>query len=232
MTRYKNTFPAGHQLFVVIHVMDKDQVLRNTRIAVEEGADGIFLIDHHEFHATPRLLKESFEVARGAYPDLRIGMNFLGMRVDQAYHYAPDETFAIWSDNARAELSPEGIDRIKQTWRKYHAVDSLYPLYFGGVAFKYQNEEGAPAQAAKTASKFLDVITTSGTRTGTPPTVEKIRLMRDAIGDHPLAIASGITPENVSLFLPYVNCVLVATGISKTDTELDAKLVSQLRKNM
>jgi uncharacterized protein len=232
MTRYRNIFPGGHQLFVVIHVMDKEQVLRNTRIAVEEGADGIFLIDHHEFHATPKLLKESFEVARGAYSDLRIGLNFLGMRVDQAYHYAPEETFAIWSDNSRAELSPEGIDRIKQTWRKYHYGDSLHPLYFGGVAFKYQNEEEDPAQAAKTASRFLDVITTSGTRTGTPPTVEKIRLMRDAIGDHPLAIASGITPDNVSLFLPYINCVLVATGISKSDTELDAKLVSRLRKNM
>ncbi len=232
MTRYRNIFPKGHQLFVVIHVMDKEQVLRNTRIAVEEGADGIFLIDHHEFHATPRLLKESFEVARGAYPDLRIGLNFLGMRVNQAYHYGPDGTFAIWSDNSRSELSPDGIDRIKQTWRKYHAGDSLYPLYFGGVAFKYQEEEKDPAEAAKTARLFLDVITTSGARTGTPPTVEKIRLMRDAIGDHPLAIASGVTPGNISLFLPYIDCVLVATGISKSDTELDANLVSELRKNM
>ena len=232
MNRYKAVFPTGHQLFVVVHVMDKQQVLRNTRIAAEEGADGVFLIDHHEFHATPRLLKESYEVAREANPDLKIGLNFLGMRPDQAYHYAPDQTFAIWSDSARSELSHEGADRIKQVWRKYHRGNSEHPLYFGGVAFKYQAHENDPANAAKIASLFLDVITTSGPATGHPPSIEKMRLMREAVGDHPLAIASGITPENVSNFLPYVNCFLVATGISKSDTELDAQRVSLLRRNI
>lgn len=59
----------------------------------------------------------------------------------------------------------------------------------------------------------VDVVTTSGPGTGEPPTVEKLATMRQALGDRALAVASGITPENVEPFLPYVDAFLVATGI-------------------
>ena len=45
--------------------------------------------------------------------------------------------------------------------------------------------------------------------------------MKHAIGDSPLAIASGITLENVSQYLPIADCFLVATGISESFFELD-----------
>lgn len=45
--------------------------------------------------------------------------------------------------------------------------------------------------------------------------------MKEALGDLPLAIASGITPDNIKRYLPYADCYLVATGISKSFTELD-----------
>ncbi len=46
--------------------------------------------------------------------------------------------------------------------------------------------------------------------------------MREAIGDHALAVASGITPENVGDFLPYVDAFLVASGIEKRFGYFDA----------
>lgn len=36
-----------------------------------------------------------------------------------------------------------------------------------------------------------------------------------------LAIASGITPENIQDYLDFAGCFLVATGISKSFEELD-----------
>jgi predicted TIM-barrel enzyme len=76
----------------------------------------------------------------------------------------------------------------------------------------------------------MDVITTSGMATGSAPAVEKIRSMREAIGKHPLAIASGMTPENVSQFMPYADAFLVATGISKSSYELDPAKVAAFVK--
>jgi len=52
--------------------------------------------------------------------------------------------------------------------------------------------------------------------------------MKEAMGDHPLAIASGITPENVGTFLPYVDYVLCATGISDDFHNLNPDRVRQL----
>jgi len=57
--------------------------------------------------------------------------------------------------------------------------------------------------------------------------------MKAALGDAPLAVASGITPENVSRHLPFADCFLVATGISRSFIELDPsrarKLVERVR---
>lgn len=82
--------------------------------------------------------------------------------------------------------------------------------------------------AAVRARAFKDVVTTSGAGTGIAASVEKIRRMKTALGDFPLAIASGITPENVVDYLPYSDCYLAATGISKSFEELDPLLVRRL----
>lgn len=60
--------------------------------------------------------------------------------------------------------------------------------------------------------------------------MEKIATMKKAIGDKPLAIASGITLENVENYLPYTEYFLVATGISHTFNELDPVKVGELCK--
>lgn len=52
--------------------------------------------------------------------------------------------------------------------------------------------------------------------------------MKAAVGDFPLAIASGITPENVGEYLPWCDCFLVATGISCSFEELDPERVRAL----
>ena len=47
--------------------------------------------------------------------------------------------------------------------------------------------------------------------------MNKIQLMKDALGDFPLGIASGITLQNVEHYLPFVNAFLVSTGICMND---------------
>jgi len=43
-----------------------------------------------------------------------------------------------------------------------------------------------------------------------------LQKLREGLGENGiLALASGVTCENVDKFLPYVNCILVATGVCK-----------------
>ena len=59
----------------------------------------------------------------------------------------------------------------------------------------------------------MDVITSSGPGTGYAATVEKAKALRSGASGHPLALASGVSPENVDGFLPYVDAYLVASEI-------------------
>jgi hypothetical protein len=59
-----------------------------------------------------------------------------------------------------------------------------------------------------------DVVTTSGVATGQEADDAKITDFRAGIGDRPLALASGVTPEN-ALRYKDVDAFLVATGINK-----------------
>ena len=88
-------------------------------------------------------------------------------------------------------------------------------LYFGGVAFKYQRTvpDSLLPDAARQATPWVDVITSSGPGTGYAASVEKAKALRSGAGRHPVALASGVSPENVAGFLPYVDAYLVASEI-------------------
>ena len=96
------------------------------------------------------------------------------------------------------------------------------------MAFKYQRHVSDLAGACDVARQFMDVVTTSGPGTGRAAGLEKIRAMKQALGEFPLAIASGITPENVGDYLAVADCFLVATGVSKNFYELDPVRVKAL----
>jgi predicted TIM-barrel enzyme len=208
----------------VIHVESAEQARRNTAIAVRAGADGVFLINHgirwDELLAIHERVAEEF-------PDLWIGVNLLDLAPDEVFVRIGNRVSGVWVDNAcideRHDAQPNA-DAIRTAQRK----SGWTGLYFGGVAFKYQRHVDDLAAACRIASRYMDVVTTSGPGTGRAAAVEKIAAMKAALGEHPLAIASGITPDNVGDYLPFADCFLVATGISKSFDELDEDLVKAL----
>ena len=60
----------------------------------------------------------------------------------------------------------------------------------------------------------------------------KIQRMSEAADGHPLAIASGVTPDNVNDYLPYINAFLVSTGISKDFHNLDLEKTKELMEKI
>jgi hypothetical protein len=199
------------------------QALRNARIAHDEGADGVFLINHKLHHTG---LLPIYEVVRQQLPGLWTGLNCLNLGRD-AVNVIPKNTAGLWVDNAGVDENPTPTAAAEE-FAGIRQESRWEGLYFGGVAFKYQEEIHDVAQVARLAMPFVDVITTSGPGTGHAADVRKIRAMKEAIGDHPLAIASGITPENVHEFMPCADCFLVASGISDSHTELNPARVRAL----
>jgi len=224
VSRYQRVFSGRHTVLPVIHVESVDQALRNSRVARDAGADGVFLINHAM--ADEALLRIHGEVA-DAFPGWWIGVNCLGMTPEQVFTAVSQRVRGVWVDNAGIREGDEDqpyADRVSAL-RESRVPDCLY---FGGVAFKYQRHVEDVEAACRVAARCMDVVTTSGPGTGRAAAVEKIRRMKQALGDTPLAIASGITPENVGDYLPHADSFLVATGIARSFTELDPVRVRSL----
>ena len=124
----------------------------------------------------------------------------------------------LWSDDARIDDVAYGYKTRNQHMAQEQLIDQGF-LYFGCVAFKGQKQPTDTAYSARFLTEVVDVVTTSGDQTGVAPSVDKVRLIKTAIRDFPLAVASGMTPENVSRYLPYVDCFLVNTSLCVPGTE-------------
>ncbi len=221
MANYRVTFTKQHTLLVVIHANSEEQTLRNADIAFNEGADGIFLVNHRISAST---LMEFYKTIRIRHIFDWIGLNFLDCPRLRAIELTGKliGVSGLWLDNAGySEWSTDPTEKVRDIRFWQNEYDVKDTLIFGGVAFKYQEEVEHPARAAAATAPLIDVVTTSGKGTGYAADVEKIKSMKNAIGTQPLAIASGITPENVREYMPYADCFLVSTGISFTDASDD-----------
>lgn len=204
----------------VVHHLDYQTSYSQGALALSAGADGVFLISHggkgEDLFAPAADLKEQF-------PDKLIGLNLLGSRALIALSQVRTAGLDMVWDDAPGVTSSQVTGPARELAHLLATVSSS-PLFFGSVAFKYQPHEPNPGQAAIQAWQLGMIPTTSGPGTGRAPTVSKVAAMREALGgEAPLAIASGMTPENVSAFRPYITHFLVATGISLDDHHFDPK---------
>lgn len=224
MTRIERIFGHSRAVLPVVHCVDARQAAANTRVAFEAGADGVFLINH-----TPsgEELLEIYAAVRAEYPDEWIGINCLGWSPGGVFRAAPAGVSGVWADKAYIDEAPGPQDAARRILDEKRGA-GFEGLYFGGVAFKVGPRVADPAFVARAAVPFMDVVTTSGPGTGMAAAVEKIRVMKEAIGDHPLGIASGVTPENVAAYLDHADCFLVATGISVNFETLDPRATERL----
>lgn len=218
---------AFHRLFKspgpvvtpVIHVLDLRQALDNIGQAMRLGAPGIFLINHD--FPVDRFLP-ILRAARKECPDVWLGVNFLAQHGRVAFpilgRLATEgcQIDAYWADDACLdERLP--IQTEAEAIAAVRAASGWQGMYFGGVSFKKQRpvDPGLNEHSARLALPFMDVVTTSGIATGHPADTTKITDFRRGLGRAPLAIASGVTPDNAASYAADVDCFLVATGINR-----------------
>lgn len=209
MAGFKETFNNPQVVLPVIHVETQRQTLQNAEIAQKEGADGVFLISMKGMPHSK--LARVHENLRNEVGDLWIGVNYLDLTAEATFSHLKGIP-GVWIDNAQIDeknpiqLNAHQIEesRKRSRWKG---------LYFGGVAFKYQRTVEDLEKAAQIAMRYVDVVTTSGEGTGSAPDIAKIKRMKAALQEAPLAVASGISPENVHNYLEDVDCFLVATQI-------------------
>jgi len=229
MNRIREVFGVARVVLPVVHPVSFADAMASVDVAHAAGVKGVFTIN--QGMSSAEVLQLVLAI-RQKYPSLWVGVNLLG--------HSPAEMLAdglvacegridgLWSDNAhvdeRAEQQPRAAEFVaaRRDWKG---------LYFGGVAFKYQREvaDADLGRATKLASSFMDVVCTSGLGTGHAADANKVIAMRNGVSaDVAIALASGVTAENVHEYLPYVDAYLVGTGIEARLGVLDPNKLGAL----
>ena len=207
------------KIYPVIHVHETD-VDREVDIARHHEVDGVFLIDHDEDDGR---LMDAVAAVTQAQPGFFVGVNVIHRPLNAALEILKADfgvdfpVSAIWADYIDIDGPP-----APKFWRGLH---------FGGVAFKHQapvSFEDLPKVGAA-ARDHVDVATTSGAGTGQAADPCRIRALREGLKGRSVALASGVTPENIGNYRGLVDHVLVASGIAGTDGIDEAKLAQLMQ---
>lgn len=209
------------QILPVIHYLAPAIAIDQANLAFEAGADGVFLISHEgrdaELPAVGRAIKSD-------YPGKLIGLNFLAAGAESACRSVVEFGLdMVWGDVCG--VSSTGLTDMGTRLQEFVRTQPQIKL-FASVAFKYQPLEDNPALAAKHTLDAGFLPTTSGPATGHPPTVEKIAAMSAETGGQ-LAVASGMSVDNVSRYVDYLSHILVATAVSRDEHHFDFELLSR-----
>lgn len=213
------------QFWPVIHLKNAQLMQDNILLAIEVGATGVWLINHEN---EPRTTIQAYAVAKRLVDlnksGLKIGCNFLVGEASNELRLAPEGLENVWSDRCGwtgKEFDPHECDRIGNE-KVTRGI-----TFWGSYAFKHQHDIPIDYKHLKQAEPVLDVLVTSGPATGQACDPEKLRRIRE-LWIRPVAVASGVTPKNAATFLPYVDIILCATGISETFHKLNRKKTTDL----
>lgn len=223
-TRLVEAFGARRVLIPVVHASGADQAITSTQIAAKAGCEAVFLIGHGMSY---RNLLYVFDEVVLTQTCTWVGLNFLDLSPIEAASHMPVEANGCWVDDGMIDETSSSQTEADRLIRALSSRDRP-PLLFAGVAFKGQRQPVDLESTCKLAKRF-DVVTTSGLGTGIAADPAKIRRMRAALGDHPLALASGVTADNVADY-PGVNCFLVGTSLEDDFGMLIYEEVARLRE--
>jgi len=206
------------EVYPVVHINEESQAVDQALSALDVQADGVYLIDHKSIDARP-ICRVFNNLSRTA-PNSFIGINILqilnsieafqlihNMSESGELNRLPD---GLWVDDATDSAFATEVYRAR-----HKELKSV--LYLGGIAFKYtKSYTDNPTVAAEIAKKygpFMDVVTTTGGGTGRAATIEKVTAMKLAISPQKLALASGVSINNISAFANVADQALVATSV-------------------
>ncbi|MEZ4210601.1 MAG: BtpA/SgcQ family protein [Patescibacteria group bacterium] len=234
--------PKKRCFLAVIHHQSLAQARKNVIIAMENGADGVFLIPHGQTTDNSNVCVVAKQI-KAEFPNFWIGLNILEAAKHNfiAFNSANEGKLdGVWTNNMGILWQPHnGIISYRQmiSTTKHRRCNNYTSKYFGGFQFKDQDQlpDDKLPEAVARSIRHTEVLTTSGDKTGEPPTVAKIRNLRNIVNQvhrgrkiFPIGIASGINHVNVIPLLEFAQYFLVASSISTDEYNLDPFKVERL----
>lgn len=224
--KLSKTFGKMKVFLPVIHVIDLEQTLKCLSICFDDvNVDGVFLVNNF---CSTKVLIDVYKQVKVNYPNRWIGLNILGNEFEALTIYQELQPSGIWLDNAGVYDATVDMATFIQSFIGKNNISSLY---FGGICFKYCRQPNNAEQTAKNAYKFMDVVTTSGNKTGECIDNNKIIDIYNGVNDNaPIAIASGIDINNIDVIARYTNVFIMNTNLCENEIFVKDRLIEMKNK--
>jgi predicted TIM-barrel enzyme len=150
------------------------------------------------------------------YPGVAYGVNVLGNDARGFEAAGKYGAKFIQLDSVAGHLAPDedkAFDSNISLWRK-----NTNAVVLGGVRFKYQPYRSGRSltEDLKIGMQRCDAIVVTGSGTGVETELSKIIEFRTIVGDFPLIVGAGITPENFEERLSMTNGAIIGSYFKDT----------------
>jgi len=205
-----------------------ERALREIDVYINNDVDGIMVETYFGNYYQVEAVLRYLEAADLGHPYGVNCLNFDAMGFELANRY---KCQFLQVDSVVGHVVP----------RDEASLDAFFKLYrskcmarvMGGVRFKYQPvlSYNSVEEDLRIGMTRCDAICVTQDATGQETSLEKIKLFRDVIGDFPLFVCAGVTPENACSQLRYTDGAVVGSYFKdnyKDDGNVSAEHVAAL----
>lgn len=186
---------------------------KEMEILLSGQADGVLV---ENYFGSPQQAEMVLRFISEKYPDICYGINLLhddvmGFELAQKYHAK-----FIQLDSVAGHLNPQEDKEFDTFITNVRGKCGAFVL--GGVRFKYQPYKSGRRldEDLMIGMKRCDAIVVTGDATGQETDLSKIGTFRDIIGDFPLFVGAGMTPENVAEQMRFADGAIVGSYFKDT----------------
>lgn len=205
------------------------QAIEEIEIYEEEGIDGIII---ENYHNSPNCVIETLDKLKEIDTKMKIGVNILPNEFKKSFEIANKFNLDFIQLDYVSGKYFAGYHIVEINEEEYITTRNLYPniKVLGGVWPKYYTpvNDSDLIEDLNKSLKRCDAVVVTGSGTGKETPLTKIRSFRTSIGNFPLIIGAGLTPDNVIEQMSYADGCIVGSAFkpfSNTNAMIDRRLV-------
>lgn len=179
-----------------------------------------------------KIITQTLKWCLDKFPSLWIGVNLVGESIIKVLEFIfENNPNGLWID--KSYINDKTYQNIPEIIIDQFNKANWNGLYFGGTFFKYVSQEGDFNKILENSIKYMDIVTTSGDGTGIEIEKNKIiEINKVCSSKIKIAIASGITENNIYELSKYSDIFIVGTSLYDGNFNIIPNKVISLYKKM
>lgn len=217
--KFFEVFKKDKPIIGVLHLKgnNDEEILCKAKKEIDDylngGVDAILV---ENYFGNYHNMEQALQYIVNNKPDICYGVNCLNLDVLSFELAKKYNAKFIQIDSVVGHMKPRDDVSMQAFLDLYRSTCDVVLL--GGVRFKYQPYlSGRSLEEDLTIAKDrCDVVVVTQDATGQETSIDKIKEFREILGDFPLLVGAGITPENCEKQLSYVDGAIVGSYFKDT----------------